>query len=639
MKDTVNKVIELKGGVDEHSPALQMAPGTLGVCINYMIEEGINGGYTSVPGFERIDGTGKPSDESELILCVEDTGEEEYTLHQLVKGEVITPTAGLTWAGTALEDGTIVGNKQYCNVLDADIGDLIIGEELGEAAGTPAWVIGDAVSLESEESSAEHSGAWSNKRDSIMPPPGQGPVLGITLYHEELYVWRRKEAPDEAEVGMYVMGSLLAWIEIDTSADVLLYSTDGHEFNFTVYNFTADPTQENLYFCDGVQLRAREFNSVANSITTVEDTDTSEMIPSAPKYIESRKGYLILAFAGGIVQHSGPLNPFSWLAVDGAGQLDFGRELTGLHLSVGDTLFFFMEHRIEQLVGDFPDEFTLKVFSGESGAYAKTIQRMLGTTFFMDDRGITTLEAVEAFGDYAANTISSNFKKTLLGNRSNMTCSFAHRDLNQYRIYFSNGLGIIVSFKGKEMLGATYTLYPYPVSIVTHGNFRGEDGVTFFASELDTNAEDEDIEGLVFKAASGKNFDGTKILTRGETAFYHYGTPRNWKRFVSCMIEANVATPIPFYFRVDYDYAESALPFTQWMEGSSGSSGTGNSLYGFAEYGVNTYGGSAVTFRQPVYLLGFGTNMSLQWATSEAWYNPHSLQNIIVDYDVLGRRI
>ena len=111
IRNVRSKVIELKGGVDEHSPALQRSPGTLGTCINYMIEEGEGGGYTSMPGYERVDATGKPSDAIEVILELVDEANEEYSYQQILDGQAVMQ-GSLSWIITVIGDGVIIGNTQ-----------------------------------------------------------------------------------------------------------------------------------------------------------------------------------------------------------------------------------------------------------------------------------------------------------------------------------------------------------------------------------------------------------------------------------------------------------------------------------------------------------------------------------------------
>jgi len=300
-----------------------------------------------------------------------------------------------------------------------------------------------------------------------------------------------------------------------------------------------------------------------------------------------------------------------------------------------------MDTAISQVLGASVDDWVIKDFSRESGALPGTVKRMLGTSLFLDDRGLTTLEAVEAFGDYSANTISSKFKKTLLENKAAYTVATVDRDLNQYKMYFNNGLGIIISFEGKDIQGATFTHYPISVDVVASGQVAGKTGVTYFSSKSVANPEGEDIRGMVFLMDSGTNFDYSAILTKASTAYFHYGSARAWKRFVSVMVEAQVSSTMVFQFKIDYDYHDSTLPTTQWQAGETTSANV--NVFRYAEdkskYGVAILGSAAVTFRQPIYLMGYGTNASMQWSTNEKWSQPHSIQNILVDYQQYQRRV
>lgn len=57
---TKSQWIAFNGGLDVATPAMQKAPGTLIDAQNF--EQGVNGGYSTIAGYERYDGQAKPSD-------------------------------------------------------------------------------------------------------------------------------------------------------------------------------------------------------------------------------------------------------------------------------------------------------------------------------------------------------------------------------------------------------------------------------------------------------------------------------------------------------------------------------------------------------------------------------------------------
>jgi hypothetical protein len=69
-------LVELKGGLNEDVGSLELLPGELIDCRNYMINTGSYGGYISTAGYERIDGRVIPSRYESYLLTVKDAQRE-----------------------------------------------------------------------------------------------------------------------------------------------------------------------------------------------------------------------------------------------------------------------------------------------------------------------------------------------------------------------------------------------------------------------------------------------------------------------------------------------------------------------------------------------------------------------------------
>ena len=80
-----------------------------------------------------------------------------------------------------------------------------------------------------------------------------------------------------------------------------------------------------------------------------------------------------------------------------------------LELMPGDTLAIFNRNRLYILYGESAANWNLKTFSANSGGIEWTIQN-LTDTMFLDDRGVTTFQAVNAYGDFSMNAISKKVK-------------------------------------------------------------------------------------------------------------------------------------------------------------------------------------------------------------------------------------
>jgi len=770
-----NKVINMSGGIDENMPSVQMSPGTLIECANYMITEGDSGGYTSVKGYERLDGEFLPSRESTFIITINTSDSiDTIPLVQVNTGDIIL---GSISSVEAIADGVIDGDEQTVEVSVID--DTFVQREELNILGTP---IGYNFGVKSSTGTERHHALLDATRASVRPvgttgSPCEGPVLGLTIYNESIYAFRKKTGL--LEIGMFKDDSTDGWIEIDTSDDPIVYSSvDAHTFSFDTYNFYGGTSTDSLYWVDTYN-QARSYDgSVVSTINncgmtkldnpysadnldndvcyqldkleygwdnllevevstpaSIEEGDwieltvahaglktffdtygnrlllkrsdrAGDMIPvfvstngadetiimcqaseddadtrdfilriyydqdqlentttatpptkdhtatantlierdfsvtsinDAPTKIVARSNRLFLSYIGGSLQYSELGNPMGWSGVNGAGELGMGDEVTNLSLGVGGSLLIFMLSSIYIIDGETPATWVLKQFSNSSGAFSGTAKRLLGTTFFMDDRGITTLEAVQEYGDYAANSISTKFKKTLMLNKEAITTSVVSRELNQYRLFFSTGLGILTSFKAKELQGTTFVEYPISVDKVAEGSLFNRASI-IFSSDVSV-VGGENVEGYVYLMDSGTSFDTVEIITKMVTSYYHYSSPRLWKRFISAIIDAQIPVDLILNLKVNFDYSAPTLPTTAWITRTSGLVAVEASAYGSAIYGEGTYGQVPVTTSFPIYLAGYGTNCSFKILTNSRYVKQHTIQNIIVDYSTLSRRV
>lgn len=604
-------VVELKGGMNENVSSLELEAGELIDCKNYMMAEGGYGGYISTKGFEAFDGSILPSEYQSVVLVITDSP------RGLLEGDIIT---GSTSGATAVSLETVDPNDGAMTVeCLIDTGTFSDGEPLSIPAGSLGTL--DVPRLISGGNQEFHLALeWAMSQ--IRPVPGEGDILGLNIFENKTYAFRKHIGTDT--VGLYVADEATGWLEVDTSGNPITYSVDGHDFYFTNYNFYAGTDSFSMYWCDGVN-KARVYDG-----STVDVIDNVGMDPDdRPIRIAAHNYHLWLAYEGGSLQHSKVGDPLVWDGSLGAGEIGLGDEITNIEAGVQSSLVISLRHGIRVLTGNIQDDFVLEVFSENSGASPRTMQRLLGTIFFLDDRGLSTLEAVQDYGDYEANSISQRFKQTLLDQNHSVTATLTSRDLNQYRIFFDDRTAIYVSFEGKELKGATFMQFDRNVSVAAQGDKSRVD-LSVFATD--------DGEGYVYRMDSGTSFNGTPIICRMTTAFYHYGSPRSWKTFKRATLEVSGDKGQTFNMKVDFEYNEEGSPRTLWYTPEIYST-LSNSSYGSDRWGEMVYGSATVANRAPVYIQGVGTNMSYKILSNEAYRPQHIIQNIITDYEVLSRRV
>ena len=522
-------VVIMDGGLNEAVSSIEMKPGELILCKNYYITEGSSGGYVSLSGYERFDGT---------------------------------PLAS-----------TVDGNE-------------------------------------------DDDAAREATRAAITEVPGEGSVLGVHIFKGNVYAFRNKVGG--ATAGMYV-ATVAGWQEIDTSTAPL--SPDG-SYQFVNYNFLAAPDSEVMIWVDG-ENQARMYNE---TLITVISTGMGAL--DKPNYLAIAGTRLFLAFDGGSLQYSNAGDPTDWVV--GAGEIGIGYEITALDSSVGGTLIIFCNNSIKILEGvadQTPGNWFLKDYSNVVGAYKNTLQKIFDTLIFVNDFGATTLAGAQDFGDFAANSISEKIKNTLLKYRSIISASVAVRSLNQYRLFFSNGRGLVFSFFNKKLRGVTLIQYPVVVLHTTDGELADGSQAYFFSSS----------SGYVYKMDSGTSFDGATIESRLVTTYHHYKSPRNWKRFHRITLEIASLSEISFSVKPSFDYNLTGFP-SGTQTGTIDVIGSGG-IWGEDLWGQMVWSTSEATNRIFYDLFGIGSNLSVALSTSSKYNRPHTIQNLITDYVILGRQL
>ena len=452
------------------------------------------------------------------------------------------------------------------------------------------------------------------QRDLIGQVPGIGAILGLNIFKNKVYAFRNDGA---LGVGMYVE-SPTGWEEVSLGAITL--APDGN-YEFKNYNFKGSTATESMFWVDGVN-KAMMFDG-----TTVTAINNSGMDPNdKPLHLAIHNERLFLAYSDGSLQYSQVSDPTEWTT--GAGELGVGQEITNIVSTVGNTLIIYCEESIKILKGSGEEtNWSLEVFSPNSGAYSVTATELLGDVFSFDSTGVQSLQAVQEYGDFAASTVSQKVQTTVQKYKNNSTVAIAARTKNQYRIFFDNNFGIYFTFLNKKLKGITIVKFNHPVKKATEGEDINNNKVIFFSSN----------SGFVYKMDSGTSFDGSEIQTELTTSYYHYGSPRLWKRFRSIMFEMYSSSNISFRIRERYDYADTSfLPKASEQDMFLRGSGSvwGEESWGFFEYSVG-----ASTSRIIHYIKGLASNMSFTLITNSKYARQHTVQNFTTDYKQTTRQL
>lgn len=681
----------LIGGEDLITPSISVKPGRALLTQNYELDD--QGRYRLITGYEAFDGRPSPSGASYWILnfdtgVVEIQDADTLTGAGGASGEVydVVVSSG-TWAG-----GDAAGYVVLFKVTGTYVDDetLSVGATpVAAANGTQSENGADNDILDSIYKLA----AIEDLRDDIAVVAGSGNILGVWQYNGVKYAFRNNAggtaavmyksstsgwtACDLGETLFFNTGSAEivedevisqggvtatvkrvivqsgTWGGSDAAGYLVIYSRAGGNFaagaitgsiagaasatgaqtattlqpsgryEFINHNFGGHTSTKRMYGCDGVNKAFEWDGSVYVPIYTGMTTDT-------PNHIIAHKAHLFLLFPGGSVQHAGPGTPYIWDVVLGAGEIAIGDEGTGF-LSVPNILTIFARNSTHLLYGSSIDDWDLKEHSDESGAIEWSIQK-IGTGIYLDDRGLTSLAAVQEYGDFKANQISTFIDPWLKTEIANVQASVRVKDKNQYRIFFNDKRALTLTLDGNKVVGFSRQLYDVlPVCCCSSENSSGQEEI-FFGS----------TDGFVYQMDSGYSFNGSAIEAAIKFHFNHLKSPQVKKRIRHIVLELDA--PIDTYIsaNVEFNYGEDGNT-AQFFETESP-----GGIWDISNWDAFVWDGKSIA-SAPLDVDGTGLNFSLTLYHSGKFElqddeaiprsgitgaEPHTIQGYTVIYDL-----
>lgn len=455
-------------------------------------------------------------------------------------------------------------------------------------------------------------------RTAILPIPGSGNTSGVAIFKDEVYGFRDDATPTAVEMYKATAGG---WSKITAGTGVAGGAIQSVVSRFALH----DSNNEQLIWVDGVS-DVHIYNGT--TITLVTST-TAPTLPAGvyPTHCGVWQGRLFLAYPKGSIYFSVIGDPTDFDPVSGAGMFDIGDDLTGFSVTPGGDLLLAMRNQLDFITDTTASavgsafSFDRRTFSHKSGAIANTVQRMLGTLYYADDRGVTTLEATDTYGDFAANSLAKKVERTYQAQKANIVLSIVSRQDNQYILFFNGpdvAEGLVFSFKGKRIKGATKIKLKHKVFCSAAGKSTSYQDRTFFGG----------ADGYVYQLFTGTSFDGEIINASLATSFHHYGTPTRWKHFRDLTLEVTGEPHTSISYRAEFDYNELYQPTTVAQVSETASTG---GIWGASVWGAFYWGGNTIT-RIKNKILGYGSNMRVLIVTADKYKTPHSLHNMTVQY-------
>lgn len=416
-----------------------------------------------------------------------------------------------------------------------------------------------------------------------------------------------------------------------TADKVAITLQAGGRYEFINHNFYGASQLQRMYGVSGVG-RAFEFDGT--TFTPIR----SGMAVDTPIRIAEHKEHLFLFFPGGAFQNSSIGVPLDWSAVTGAAAYGMGDEITDVLPNNAGVLTILAANKIASLYGTSALDFQLVTLSDESGALPWTADKV-GQPIYMDARGLRTLAASQAYGDFQIGTLTQKVKPLLQDYaRTDIApvASVRVRAKDTYRLFFSNGQGLSV-YLGKQTPGTAISpgslapeIMPFDwgKNVTCIGSFEMTTGErVFFGAD----------DGFVYEAEKGYSFDGAAIAFSLRLPFIHQRMPQTLKRWHKVTMECQAIPSATISVGADFDYGSpfEAGAAPQDVAAQVFNVTGGGGIWDISNWNQFFWSGATEGLME-AHLDGVGRNMSLLISGSTSDEPPHLLQGLTLFFTVRG---
>lgn len=334
-----------------------------------------------------------------------------------------------------------------------------------------------------------------------------------------------------------------------TAVDSAITLLPGGKFDFEETNFAGSSKTTRIYGCDGVNRGFEWDGTTFVPIATGTPTDT-------PTFVAAHKKHLFWAFGSSLI-HSAPGLPYDYTALSGASELPTGDVVTGMLVQPGaqttGAMVVFNNSNTLMLYGTGVSTWNLVAFNTGTGAIAWSPQNM-SQSYTLDNRGVFGLTPTLNYGNFEQNTLTAHIQPLIARLRSTTTASTLCREKSQYRVYFSNGMGLHVTIVNGQFLGAMPVWFP-----IAGGVNNAFQGVLSTGEEVILLSG---ADGYVYQAEKGTSFDGAAIQASITLHYEAVGSPRVLKRFRKCAVEmiGSSYAEVQFSYSLGYGKNDPSQP-------------------------------------------------------------------------------
>ena len=410
----------------------------------------------------------------------------------------------------------------------------------------PPGSLDNALNIECKENARGYRRIKGYQKFDSSVVPGEGDVLGVWYYNDKCYAIRN--AVGGVTASMYE-SSGGGWTAKKTGL-----SPNG-SYEFYDYYFESELR---MFGVSGVH-NAFEWDG-----TTWTDILTGFSPSDTPEHLVARKGRLWMSkgeeaawsdVAAGANEYR---NFTGWQGTNGG--LALKSQITGFQIVPGGDLLITArnQHAYISATGTAAVPFAptdMNEQGIETGAIAKTIQRIGPLTIAFDDRGVISITDTDTYGNFNDATLSYALRDTLELKKDQVTTSCIVRSKSQYRLFFSDGSGLIFSFARNELIGITPIEFTDPVKCVVSKEDSNGDEIILFGS----------TDGFIYQMEQGNSFDGENIRSFARVAYTNLGV--NYDKFLhKVVLEFSTSGVVNLQIKVNCIDSEGRILETDWVD-------------------------------------------------------------------------
>ena len=391
-------------------------------------------------------------------------------------------------------------------------------------------------------------------------------------------------------------------------------------YEWSKYNFSGQLITRAIYGCDGVN---KAFIFDGETYAPI----TSGFSPDAPSHISGHKNHLFLSMDSSAI-FSADGDPFRYSAVDSGGEIATGDTVTALLTLPGNettaALGIWMRSTTGILYGTGIATFNFVVYNAGTGANEHSVQNLYDTIAF-PDLGIVALKTTLNYGNFLSSALTKNIQPFINKERTKISASTVNRSKGQYRIFFSDGYGLYLTFSNQSYLGAAPVLFSNPVNTIDEDTSLDGEEVTYFGSSDDL--------GYVYQLDKGPSFDGETLFAYFVSAWDYIKSPRWLKQYRCASIEIQGSS----YAAINFNYAlDNNSSLTGQPSAVSYTSSFSSSLWDAAYWDAFFWDGQTIS---PTYASMTGTSQDVQPTISATtnYIQPFNVSSIIYQYSVRRR--